>query len=115
MNYFGVGVYSRPVSELTDVDNEVSHPLPANYNLEQNYPNPFNPVTNIRFQIPETRFVTLKVYNVLGQEVATLVNDLLQRGDHRAEFNARNLPSGMYLYRLHAGEFTDAKRLITLK
>ncbi len=115
VNYFGVGVYRRPVSELTDVDNEVSHQVPANYNLEQNYPNPFNPVTNIRFQIPETRFVTLKVYNVLGQEVATLVNDLLQGGDHRAEFNARNLPSGMYLYRLHAGEFTDAKRLIILK
>ena len=89
--------------------------VPNSFALEQNYPNPFNPSTKIQFEIPEARFVTLKVYNLLGQEVASLINDHLEAGRYRAEFDARNLPSGTYLYRLQAGDFSEAKKMTVLK
>lgn len=87
----------------------------SNYNLEQNYPNPFNPNTTINFSIPEDAFVSLKVFNSLGQEVGTLINQQIPEGKHRVEFNALNLPSGMYLYTLSTGSFNETKKMILLK
>jgi hypothetical protein len=94
---------------------EFGNGIPVAFALDQNYPNPFNPSTKIQFEIPEAGFVTLKVYDLLGQEVASLVNGQLEPGRYRAEFDAANLPSGIYFYRLQAGDFTEAKEMIVLK
>jgi hypothetical protein len=85
------------------------------YRLEQNYPNPFNPSTVILFQISAREFVTLKVYDILGREVATLINTEKPAGNYNVEFNAQNLTSGVYFYRLQAGKFSDIKKLLLLK
>jgi hypothetical protein len=89
--------------------------VPGEFALNQNYPNPFNPSTMIQFEVPEAQFVTLKVYNLLGQEVATLINSQLGPGKYRTEFDGKNLPSGTYLYRLHAGAFTETKKMVLVK
>ncbi len=83
--------------------------------LEQNYPNPFNPVTNIRFRITDFGFVSLRIYDVLGNEVATLVNEEKPTGEYKVTFDASKLTSGVYLCRLSAGSFTDMKKMILLK
>lgn len=83
--------------------------------LEQNYPNPFNPSTKIKYQIANAGFVSLKIYDVLGNEVATLVNKEMQPGSYGIEFNASDLPSGIYIYTLKVGEFTQTKKMILLK
>ncbi len=85
------------------------------FTLHQNYPNPFNPITVIRYQLSNNSEVTLKVYDVLGNEVATLVNEYKTAGGYEAEFDASNLPSGTYFYRLQAGEYTETKKLILIK
>jgi hypothetical protein len=98
------------VGELT-----VNLTLPEQFSLEQNYPNPFNPSTTIRYSVPTTEFVTLKVYDVLGNEVATLVNEEKPAGSYEVNFNAAKLSSGMYLYSLQAGSYTQTKKLILMK
>ncbi|MDP3149011.1 MAG: T9SS type A sorting domain-containing protein [Ignavibacteria bacterium] len=87
------------------------------YGLQQNYPNPFNPSTEINYQIPSKGFVTLKVYDVLGNEVSTLVNEWQEAGSYNAQFttSGKHLASGMYFYTLNAGKFTDTKKLILMK
>lgn len=107
--------WNGPVGSATSVGEISEGNLPSSFALEQNYPNPFNPSTKIQFQIPEARFVRLKVYNLLGQEVATLVNEHLEAGRYRAEFDASKLPSGTYLYRLQAGNFTEVKKMAVVK
>jgi glucuronoarabinoxylan endo-1,4-beta-xylanase len=89
--------------------------IPAAFALEQNYPNPFNPSTKIRYSIPKESFVSLRVFNLLGSEVATLVNGKLSAGEHEAVFDGSSLPSGMYLYRLEAGESVSTKKFVLLK
>ncbi|MGA9118748.1 MAG: T9SS type A sorting domain-containing protein [Bacteroidota bacterium] len=89
--------------------------LPLVYTLAQNYPNPFNPSTKIEFAIPKQSVVDLKVYNILGQEVATLVHEVLGVGRHAFTFDAKNLASGLYFYRLTAGQFTSVKKMMLLK
>ncbi len=99
----------------------VENLTPVVYSLDQNYPNPFNPATTIKFGIPEDNFVSLKVFNVLGEEVATLINEIKSAGTYNVEFNASSLPSGMYLYVLRTGEnnasseFTSVKKMMLLK
>jgi hypothetical protein len=83
--------------------------------LEQNFPNPFNPTTTIRFAIPQNEHVTLKVYDLLGREVATLVNEARSAGNHEAFFDASNLASGVYIYRLTAGNFIATKKFTLIK
>jgi hypothetical protein len=88
---------------------------PSTFVLNQNYPNPFNPTTTISYSIPEKSFVSLKVYNILGQEVASLINNQEEAGPHRVNFNAMNLSSGVYFYSIRAGNFTATKKLMLLK
>ena len=89
--------------------------VPSGFKLSQNYPNPFNSVTTIPFSVSRNSYVQLKVYNSLGQEVATLVNEEKPAGNYQVEFNASNLPSGVYLYRLEAGDFVQTKKMVLVK
>jgi hypothetical protein len=96
--------------------------IPEGFNLSQNYPNPFNPTTSLQYTVGSRQFVSLKVYDVLGNEVATLVNEEKPAGSYEVEFNAhshsgevRNLPSGIYFYQLHADSFRETKKMILLK
>jgi hypothetical protein len=88
---------------------------PLVYELAQNYPNPFNPTTKIEYSIPVQAQVVLKIYNIVGQEVATLVNEVQKAGIHNVKFGASNLSSGVYFYRLTAGDFTSVKKMVLLK
>ena len=90
-------------------------PSPVRFSLEQNYPNPFNPSTRFQFSIPSVEFSTLKVYNLLGVEVATVVSKDLAAGSHVYEWNAGNLSSGIYFYRLTSGGYSETKKLMLLK
>jgi photosystem II stability/assembly factor-like uncharacterized protein len=92
-----------------------SETVPCRYMLEQNYPNPFNPSTKINFAILKTALVTLKVYDMLGREVAMLVNEFKQAGYYSLDFNASNLSSGIYFYKLQANDFTDIKKMVLVK
>jgi photosystem II stability/assembly factor-like uncharacterized protein len=104
-------VSSEPLSA-----DDYGHLLPLKHSLEQNYPNPFNPTTNIGYRIPEFGFVTLKVYDLLGKEVATLVNEEKPAGNYEVNFDASGLSSGIYFYKLKVGnEFIETKKLVLLK
>ena len=89
--------------------------VPAEFTLAQNYPNPFNPVTSIDFGLPENSEVTITVYNVLGQVVTELVNGELEAGFHKVVWSASNMASGVYFYRIAAGDFTATKRMVLMK
>jgi hypothetical protein len=89
--------------------------VPKNYSLFQNYPNPFNPTTKIRFALPSSEFVTLKVYDVTGREVGLLINEKLDAGVKEYEFNASELSSGVYFYELRAGDFKQTRKMVVLK
>ncbi len=110
----GLGVWRVPLSEVTGVK-ESSPSVPARFALHQNYPNPFNPSTEIDYSVPKNSFVTLKVYNVLGQEVATLFSGMRIPGQYQATFNASRFASGVYFYRLRAGSYSMTKKMILLK
>ncbi|MBS1515048.1 MAG: T9SS type A sorting domain-containing protein [Bacteroidetes bacterium] len=83
--------------------------------LYQNYPNPFNPVTNIKFDVPKASFVTVRIYNSLGREIALLVNEAKQAGSYAVDFNASSLSSGVYYYRLQTEGFTETRKMVLLK
>ena len=89
--------------------------IPNNFILRQNYPNPFNPNTKIEYAIPRMSFVTLKIYNELGEEVTTLVNGIKPAGSYEVVFNGSDLVSGVYFYKMTAGGFSSTKRFILLK
>jgi photosystem II stability/assembly factor-like uncharacterized protein len=89
--------------------------LPDKYNLEQNYPNPFNPSTMISFSLPKAGNVSLVVYDILGREVAALVNEFTTAGNYTIDFNASSLSSGVYLYKIQAGDFTDTRKMVLVK
>ena len=92
----------RSVESVTSIDEELEN-LPLNFTLNQNYPNPFNPSTTINFSIPETSFITLEVFNALGERVGVLASDELSAGTYKHNWNAAELTSGVYFYRLQAG------------
>ena len=96
---------------ITTINSEI----PATYTLSQNYPNPFNPVTNIKFSIPKSEFVKIVIFDVLGREVANLVNDQLTAGLYNVDFDASNLSSGAYFYRIEAGSFIQTKKMLLVK
>ncbi len=107
-------VWRRPLSEITAVE-EISSMIPSVFSLSQNYPNPFNPKTDIRFQIADGGFATLKIYDVLGREVSTLVNEQLHAGTFIASWDASGQPSGVYYYRLTSGSYSETKKLLLMK
>jgi uncharacterized protein (UPF0218 family) len=88
---------------------------PTEYALYQNYPNPFNPMTTITYQIPKEGLVTLKIYDILGKEVTTLINEEKQAGKYSIDFNASKLSSGVYLYELRSNEYKSTKKLLLMK
>jgi hypothetical protein len=101
-------------SELSNTI-EVEINIPDAFVLNQNYPNPFNPSTKINYVIPEESFVTIKVFDALGREVTTLVNKLKQAGKYEIDFSANNLPTGIYIYRMEAGEIVTTRKMLLLK
>ena len=102
------------MGDLAAVQGPVNN-LPVSFQLDQNYPNPFNPSTFISYKLPISSLVTIKVYDVLGREVQTLVNERQAAGNHSVTFNASSLPSGVYFYRLQTGNYSTAKKLLLLK
>jgi hypothetical protein len=111
--------FTLVVTNVTGISNNNQN-IPDKFALYQNYPNPFNPETKIKFDIPsnvrrETSDIKLIIYDILGKEIATLVNESLQPGTYEVTFDASNLSSGMYFYRLTASEYTNTKKLILLK
>ncbi len=118
IGYFALDVFAvvRYVpGSATEIREHSTGKIPNSFILEYNYPNPFNPSTTIRYDLPKQAHVTLKVYNVLGQEVATLVNEVKQSGSYEVNFDGSKLSSGTYFYRLETGTSTIAKKMILLK
>jgi hypothetical protein len=101
------------IKNVVSVDDEITYP--GEYLLSQNYPNPFNPTTKIKYQIPNSGFVTLKVYDLLGREVATLVNEEKPVGSYEIKFNGSHLSSGIYFYKLQAGDYTEVKKMTLMR
>jgi hypothetical protein len=117
------GVWRRPLSQMITSVEGPSTNLPAHFSLSQNYPNPFNPTTTISFALSSRSFVSLKVFDALGREVATLISQELSAGNYGQQWNAEGLPSGVYFYRMsaqtlsggQAGSFIETKKLILMK
>jgi hypothetical protein len=109
---YGGGIYTcnQTISDVSD-----QKPGINSFSLAQNYPNPFNPTTKIEYSIPKTGMVSIKIYNILGREVITLVNEEKPSGHYTINFNAGNFPSGIYFYTLKVGSFTETKKLVLLK
>ncbi len=107
IDYDGSFEYSKIV--------EVEVGFPTKFSLSQNYPNPFNPATSIKYEISSPQFVTIKVYDLLGREIATLVNEKKTAGEYKVEFSSANLPGGIYFYQLRAGDFVETKKMVLLK
>ncbi len=101
-------------SSVTTVS-PISSNVPGEYKLHQNYPNPFNPVTNINFDIPKAGLVSIKVYDITGREISTLVNQSMEAGSFNVEFDASSIASGTYFYKIQAGNFTDVKKMMLVK
>jgi len=110
----GGGVWTRPLSELITSARQVNY-VPAQFSLEQNYPNPFNPSTTITFSLPSTTYVVLRVFDALGREVSTLASEELPAGSYSRVWQAENVSSGMYFYRLQAGAFSATRKLTVLR
>jgi hypothetical protein len=108
------GFLSFRETHLTGVKNEQS-PVPTVWKLEQNYPNPFNPSTTIKYQVPKAGYVSLKIYDILGREVLTLVNENKIAGYYETGFNAVRFPSGAYIYELRSDEFTSVRKMMLVK
>ena len=113
LGFSTVEEYNTRPTNIEDTFGEQNNP--TEYLLHQNYPNPFNPVTKIKYQLPELSFVTLKVYDVLGNEIAALVNKEKPAGSYEVEFNATSLPSGVYFYTIRTNEFIETKKMVLMK
>jgi hypothetical protein len=129
-NQFFVWTFSRqPVSLLFDPNNDIvlktattaigiisnEKQVPQDFKLYQNYPNPFNPVTRISYDIPKRGMVSLKIYNVIGQIIMQAVNEVKEAGSYTYEFDALNLPSGVYYYEIRSGSFLDTRKMVVIK
>ncbi len=109
------GIWRRPLSEMITGVSPSSGRVPDRFGLQQNYPNPCNPSTRISYSVPIKVNVVLKIYDVLGREVATLVNEEKPAGDYAVQWNTEGMPSGVYFYRIHAGTFTATKKVLLLR
>jgi hypothetical protein len=112
-----VGGNSRITSSLNTATSvsPVSNQIPDRYSLKQNFPNPFNPSTKINFDIKNSSFASLKIFDSMGREVETLVNENLSAGSYSVEFNASNITSGIYFYTLNTDAFTETKKMVLVK
>jgi len=112
-----LGAYSSAIlkAEILTGINQNNPNVLESFNLYQNFPNPFNPATTINYSIAKEGYVTLTVYDALGSKVATIVNEHKPSGNYSVQFNAGNLPSGIYMYKLESGNYSDAKKFILLK
>jgi concanavalin A-like lectin/glucanase superfamily protein/type IX secretion system substrate protein len=99
----------------TSVESPKENKIPDKFSLKQNYPNPFNPSTKIEYILPKAEQVKIEIFNLLGQKIKTLINKQMPAGSHEIEFTAKDLPSGVYLYRIEAGEFQEVKKMVLLK
>lgn len=104
----------RDSSILLGVNN-ITGNIPSEFKLEQNYPNPFNPVTTINYSLPKASNVSIKIYDMLGNEVMNIVNEFKQAGNYSASVDASSLASGVYFYKMEAGNYKDAKKMILVK
>jgi hypothetical protein len=112
----GWGAVVKSTQGVTDVEEDQGNTvIPSIFALEQNYPNPFNPTTTINFDVPNASNVILKVYDVLGNEITTLVNEELSPGSYEATFDGSGLSSGVYFYRMQAGDFVEIRKLVLQK
>jgi len=102
-------------SSPTNIENENTAQAPTQYVMHHNYPNPFNPTTTIKYSIPRESFVSLKIYNLTGEEIETLVDEQKSIGNYEVDFDASKLPSGLYFYRLQAGDFVDTRKMVLMK
>jgi hypothetical protein len=108
-------ILTTPFSQATKIEQHSEKKIIATgLKLNQNYPNPFNPSTTIEFTLPKSEFTTLKVFNILGKEVAQLISDNLRQGKHTYNFDGSNLASGVYYYQLVAGEYREVKKMILI-
>ena len=114
MNGFDATILTLDFSGLTDVE-DISGNMPTSYNLEQNYPNPFNPSTKISFSVPTTGLVNIDVFNAIGQKVTTLVNEQMNAGNYSVDFNAVNLTSGIYFYKMTSANYSATRKMILIK
>ena len=110
LNKFTFDILNASVTNISGISK-----IPSEFSLKQNYPNPFNPSTTIEFTLPKSEFVELKVYNILGKEVTTLVSNKLNQGNHTYQFDGKNLASGIYYYQLVAGDYREVKKMILLR
>ena len=111
---YNMQLAQKKYSQFTSVRN-IAGKIPDDYSIDQNYPNPFNPETKIQFQVPKKDFVTIKVFNTLGKEIATLVNEEKQAGKYIVDFNAKGMPSGIYFYTIKTGSFCVTKKMTLIK
>ncbi|RMD88645.1 MAG: T9SS C-terminal target domain-containing protein [Calditrichaeota bacterium] len=109
------GFWYRVSGLITSVEQIATETIPTEFRLDQNYPNPFNPSTTIRFALPKRSHVSLKLYDLLGREVATLVDEEHEPGEYKVVFEAHGLPSGVYFYRIEAEGFVKTRKLMLLK
>jgi hypothetical protein len=119
LSLFGLGVMFIPGKMYTPTlpvgIKSISGSVPDKFALEQNYPNPFNPNSIIRFRIKDSRFVTIKVFDAMGQEISTIVNENLKAGEYETTFDGSKLSSGIYFYRLTAGDFSETRKMMLVK
>jgi hypothetical protein len=113
-NGFDATIYTLDFSGLTDITPESGN-LPSTYNLEQNYPNPFNPSTKLNFSVPTAGLVSIDVFDAIGKKVTTLVNEQMNAGNYSVDFNAVNLPSGIYFYKMASNNFSATRKMILIK
>ena len=108
-----VNIYPRKLA--TSIADHQESNTPKQYELYANYPNPFNPMTTIRYTLPKSSTVSLTIFNLIGQEILALVDDTRPAGEYEVQWNASNLPSGLYVCKMQAGEFVATKKLVLLK
>jgi photosystem II stability/assembly factor-like uncharacterized protein len=107
-------IFRRDINNIVGINNNIQN-IPSGFSLSQNYPNPFNPTTKINFALPKSGFVTLKIYDMLGREIKTLLNELLKPGTYETTFDASALSSGIYFYTLSAGNYKETKRMTLIR
>jgi hypothetical protein len=111
----GSTIWRRPILEITGIVSDGTHHIPKKFSMNQNYPNPFNPSTTISYQLPKQSHVSLNIFDILGRQVMTLVNEVEQPGYKSIKFDASILPTGVYFYRLTSDSYVETKKLLLVR